>query len=218
MKKLYIFLLVLCLTFSFVFVAAAADDPSEDYVIQAGTYVLNDILTDFTEFADGGSIRSLDFLSNGISFDAFWFRNSSSKGPVLTFRISDSSSYYYIYGTSQGGYFYDSERGTDGQDFRVLVISSSQSVPNDFYHWFAANTTRLDGDTSPTFNLYQSLYRIIVEYVFNGEGVTDGILDDQMQHLVVTLVATVAWLFCVSVPFVVVYWVIKVICTGFGRF
>lgn len=66
-------------------------------------------------------------------------------------------------------------------------------------------------------NLYQTLYDLIVQYVFAGQGVTDGILTDQMQHLVAVLVSTAGWLFCMAVPFIVVYWVIKVICTGFGK-
>lgn len=67
-------------------------------------------------------------------------------------------------------------------------------------------------------NLYQTLYDLIVTYIFAGQGVTEaGILADQMQHLVAVLVSTIGWLFCMAVPFIVVYWVIKVICTGFGR-
>lgn len=67
-------------------------------------------------------------------------------------------------------------------------------------------------------NLFQTLYDLIVTYIFAGQGVVDGVLVDQMQHLVATLVATMGWLFCVAIPFVVVYWFIKVICTAFGRF
>lgn len=67
-------------------------------------------------------------------------------------------------------------------------------------------------------NLFQTCYDLIVQYIFAGQGVDEaGKLIDEMQHLVATEVSTVAWLFCMAVPFIVVYWVIKVICTGFGR-
>ena len=67
-------------------------------------------------------------------------------------------------------------------------------------------------------NLFQTLYNLIVQYVFAGQGVSEsGVLLDQMQHLVATLVSTFGWLFCMSLPFIVVFWVIKVVCTGFGR-
>lgn len=67
-------------------------------------------------------------------------------------------------------------------------------------------------------NLYTTLYNLIVTYVFNGEGVSNGILVDEMQHLVCTLVSTCGWLFCVAIPFIVVYWFIKTITTSFWRF
>lgn len=66
-------------------------------------------------------------------------------------------------------------------------------------------------------NLFQVLYDLIVQYIFAGQGLTDaGILADQMQHLVATLVATAGWLFCIAVPFILVFWFIKVITTAFG--
>lgn len=66
-------------------------------------------------------------------------------------------------------------------------------------------------------NLYETLYDLIVTYIFAGQGVENGILTDQMQHLVAVLVSTCGWLFCIAIPFIVVYWFIKVITTGFGR-
>ncbi len=66
-------------------------------------------------------------------------------------------------------------------------------------------------------NLYQTLYSLLVQYIFNNQGVTDGVLTDQMQHLVVTLVSTIGWLFIAAIPFIVVWWLIKVIVTAFGR-
>lgn len=66
-------------------------------------------------------------------------------------------------------------------------------------------------------NLFQTLYDLIVQYIFGGQGLTEaGILADQMQHLVATLVATIGWLFVMVVPFIVVWWLIKVCCTFFG--
>lgn len=58
-------------------------------------------------------------------------------------------------------------------------------------------------------NLYQTCYDLIVQYVFAGQGVEAGILVDQMQHLVAVLASTIAWLFLVALPFLVVW---KVIC------
>lgn len=63
-------------------------------------------------------------------------------------------------------------------------------------------------------NLYQTCYDLIVQYVFNNQGVVDGVLVDQMQHLVVTLFSTTAWLFLVSLPFIVVRKCISVIVGG----
>ena len=67
-------------------------------------------------------------------------------------------------------------------------------------------------------NIYQSIYDLLVQFVFNNEGVVDGVLIDQMQHLVVTLISTCGYLFLAALPFVIVYWFIKVVCTAFGRF
>ena len=52
-------------------------------------------------------------------------------------------------------------------------------------------------------NLYQTLYDLIVQYIFAGQGVENGILADQMQHLVAVLVSTAGWLFCMSLPFII---------------
>lgn len=53
-------------------------------------------------------------------------------------------------------------------------------------------------------NLYQTCYDLICQFVFNNEGVVDGVLVDQMQHLTATLFSTAAWLFCVIIPFWIV--------------
>ena len=66
-------------------------------------------------------------------------------------------------------------------------------------------------------NLYQTLYDLIVQYIFAGQGVENGILADQMQHLVAVLVSTAGWLFCMSLPFIICYWFIMVVTTGFNR-
>lgn len=68
-------------------------------------------------------------------------------------------------------------------------------------------------------NLFQTCYDLIVQYIFAGQGVDEaGRLVDQMQHLVATEFSTIAWIFLMALPFVVVWWVIKVITTAFGRF
>ena len=66
-------------------------------------------------------------------------------------------------------------------------------------------------------NLFKTLYSLICTYIFNNEGVVDGVLADEMQHLVATLFSTSGWIFVMCIPFLVCYWFIKVVCTGFGR-
>ena len=67
-------------------------------------------------------------------------------------------------------------------------------------------------------NLFQTCYDLIVQYVFAGQGVTDtGILADQMQHLVATLFSTVAWVFIVAIPFILVYKLICFVASGCNR-
>lgn len=68
-------------------------------------------------------------------------------------------------------------------------------------------------------NLYQTAYDLIVQYVFAGQGVDEaGILIDQMQHLVAVLSSTIAWVFLVALPFVVVRKIINFLTgSGWGR-
>lgn len=58
---------------------------------------------------------------------------------------NDALGYSITYGD---GWKYTDEDGneftaTDSQKLRTIIIGSSQSVSNDFYEWFTANTTKL---------------------------------------------------------------------------
>lgn len=53
-------------------------------------------------------------------------------------------------------------------------------------------------------NIYQSLYDLLNQYVFN-----DSVVVGSYQELVLTLVCTFGWVLCVSLPFIAVYKFIK---------
>lgn len=55
-------------------------------------------------------------------------------------------------------------------------------------------------------NIYQTLYDLINTYVFNNELVVNSV-----QDLAVTLFSLAGTLFCVAVPFIVVWFVIKLV-------
>lgn len=125
-----------------VVVNPSADEPSDnDYILLAGRYYLNDVLTDFSTVT---GYTYIDF-SAGSSFDAltaftsFYFYVSSSQGGlVLRFEGASPRPYIYLNGV---GYI-------NGL-FRCIYIPSDQYINHDFYYWFNANTTYLDAPQEP---------------------------------------------------------------------
>ena len=53
-------------------------------------------------------------------------------------------------------------------------------------------------------NIYQSLYDLLNQYVFN-----NSVVVGSYQELVLTLVSTLGWVLCVALPFIAVYKFIK---------
>lgn len=61
-------------------------------------------------------------------------------------------------------------------------------------------------------NLYQTCYDMLNQYIFG-----NSIVANTYPDLVVTLFSVTACLFCMAIPFIVVYAGIKLICWGFNK-
>lgn len=59
-----------------------------------------------------------------------------------------------------------------------------------------------------TINLFQTCYDLLNQYIFGGIVVVG---NGTYQDLVLTLLATIGVIFCISIPFIVVYKFIKVL-------
>ena len=61
--------------------------------------------------------------------------------------------------------------------------------------------------------IYQALYELLATHIYGGiENLTNS------QILVNTTTATIGCLFVEAIPFIVVYFVIKLICSAFNKF
>lgn len=60
-------------------------------------------------------------------------------------------------------------------------------------------------------SVYQSCFDLIHTYIYGGVELTSD------MNLVATLIATIACIFCFSLPFLVVWLIIKLIISPFGR-
>lgn len=58
-------------------------------------------------------------------------------------------------------------------------------------------------------NIYESLYNLLEEFVFGGE-----IVAQSVQDLTATLLSTCGTIFVVALPFIVVFFALKLICGG----
>ena len=60
-------------------------------------------------------------------------------------------------------------------------------------------------------SIYQSCFDLIHTYIYGGVELTSD------MNLVATLIATIACIFCFALPFLVVWLIIKLIISPFGR-
>lgn len=209
----------LCILFTMILIGSlcimpsfAADestgDVSEaaDYIIPAGEYRLNDTLTDFSHLLvnNGDTSYYFDFVSDGSSFTAFYFTNSSSySGLVFRYRTPTGSANPYIY-KNEVGYINDYYR-----DFTVISDTSVSSEA--FYTWFFENVT-YDKPEAPS-----ALEYILSIFISVGSFISSGVsslipmfyYDSSLTVLGVILVSSMA----ISVVFLLIN-----IVVGFLRF
>lgn len=59
--------------------------------------------------------------------------------------------------------------------------------------------------------IYQSIYDLIAQYIYGGGELTNSMI------LVNTTVSTIGCLFILAIPFIVTYFVIRLVCSAFER-
>lgn len=143
MKKIIIFLTVLCLLVScFTLSTFAAGNE-----VSPGVWTLNHETAVKPSFSQYVVDKSFSFTFAGKQFLGFSYNSVG-----LSFNLADSSADPVIYTWSDGKIYY--EEG--GVRFTAIKINvpSGQTLPNDVYEWFTANftyegTVQCDGTSCP---------------------------------------------------------------------
>lgn len=130
----------------------------DNYVIPAGEYRFNDVLTDFSSFV--GQKIYFDFVANGASFDYIYFFNSSSfGGSVIIFYVGG----YYIY-LNGSGYI------QNGELYRDITVTSDANVSEEFYNWFFDNVNYDQPDPPSAFDHILSIFTAISDWFLSSFG------------------------------------------------
>ena len=220
-KKISCLLCTIILIGSLCILPCFAAEPS-DGSSPAGMYTFRNNV-DFS-MVDFSSSDTINIPINIVSVNPVG--NSESYNVLRLYQnvVSQYTTVYLMYFVNDEVFvpIYHSNTGWNDSysKYQTFEVASEFDIPSVVDGFFDENLIIVPSSvpSSDPINLFDSCYDLIVEYVFAGEGVVDGVLSDPAQHLVVTIVSTIAYLFVIILPFLVVWWVIKVITTAFGRF
>lgn len=116
-------------------------------VIKAGTYLFNEELTSVTS----GNNLDLDFVAKGNSLTA---DNVYGNTVNIEHVLVQGSGFLSLFNTSNGEaswnlvewVYNDSEEEyvvSDNTKLRTIIVETDQTIIEEFYTWFTANTTKL---------------------------------------------------------------------------
>lgn len=120
-----------------------------------GKWVFNDILVNNTSNNDREDIRQdISFSSNNRNFESVYieFGNYENGFASLSYRLYNGTGYNVMYAAGYGwSYFGQADR----TPYKIIDFGETeQTVNDDFYAWFKANSIGLDEPTTDTKPVY----------------------------------------------------------------
>lgn len=172
MKKLFVFIFVLCLVFCMAFSVSAAE-------FKAGTYKWNESFTNLTGNLGGSNSRDGDF--------EFYSPDGQLKtGVRIRFEQADGAVTALWYFTDDTSYevAWTSSDGWTAEEYRYIQLSEPWTSDSQIAEWMALNSVRITGSLEDIFGGSGDLVTVAISWA-------DQFVDFIVGHSLVLLYAVV---------------------------